>query len=207
MAHVVTERCVNCRYTDCCTVCPVECFYEIGNPAMLVIDPNTCIDCEACVPECPIQAIWPESELPPEYQEWTAKNAELFKAGTMIKEKLDPLAGAKSLAELQEAERAKGWKITEPSAAGGGEEEEAAPAEVASSAAATVDEADVLNAAESGKFTWRSARGIAKELGVVETAAQTALEKLRDEGKLREFASKNAKAPAVFGAPTRVGEG
>ena len=198
MAHVVTERCVNCRYTDCCTVCPVDCFYEISDPPMLVIDPNTCIDCEACVPECPVQAIWPELELPAEYQEWTAKNAEFFQAGKMIKEKHEPLAGAKSLGEWQEAEKGKGWKITEPSAAGG--EEEAAPAEAAPATAATVDEGDVLEAAESGKFKWRSARGIAKELGVVEAAAQSALEKLRDDGKLQQFESKNAKAPAVFSA-------
>ena len=197
MAHVVTDRCVNSRYTDCCAVCPVECFYEITEPAMLVIDPATCIDCEACVAECPVQAIWPEEELPAEYQEWTAKNAELFKTGTMTKVKRDPLTGAKSLAELQEAEKAKGWNITEPSAAGGGEEEET-PADTASAAAATVDEADVFKAAESGKFKWRSARGIAKELGVVEAAAQSALEKLRDDGKLKQFESKNAKAPAVF---------
>ena len=51
MTHVVTGRCVDCRYTDCCTVCPVECFYETKDPAMLVIDPDTCIDCELCVPD------------------------------------------------------------------------------------------------------------------------------------------------------------
>ena len=64
MAHVVTERCVDCRYTDCCAVCPVDCFYETESPAMLVIDPDTCIDCGLCIPECPIQAIWTEDELP-----------------------------------------------------------------------------------------------------------------------------------------------
>ena len=70
MAHVVTERCVDCRYTDCCAVCPVDCFYEIQSPAMLVIDPDTCIDCALCVPECPILAIWPVDELPDAYAEW-----------------------------------------------------------------------------------------------------------------------------------------
>ena len=64
MPHVVVGRCVDCRYTDCCTVCPVDCFYEVENPAMLVIDPDTCIDCELCVPECPINAVYPESEVP-----------------------------------------------------------------------------------------------------------------------------------------------
>ena len=57
MTHVVTGRCVDCRYTDCCTVCPVECFYEVKDLAMLVIDPDTCIDCELCVPECPILSL------------------------------------------------------------------------------------------------------------------------------------------------------
>ena len=92
MTHVVTERCVNCRYTDCATVCPVECFYEIEEPAMLVIDPDTCIDCGLCIPECPVHAIYTEDEVPEPYKEWTAKNAELFDGGTVITEKKDPLA-------------------------------------------------------------------------------------------------------------------
>ena len=71
MTHVVTGRCVDCRYTDCCTVCPVDCFWETKDPAMLVIDPETCIDCELCVPECPINAIYTESELPECYADWT----------------------------------------------------------------------------------------------------------------------------------------
>src|SRR5437773_10861585 len=78
MAHVVTERCVNCRYTYCAVACPVNCFWEITNPHMLVIDPNTCIDCEACVPECPINAIWPDHELPAAYASWTDFNAKHF---------------------------------------------------------------------------------------------------------------------------------
>mgnify|MGYP001394888903 CR=1 FL=1 len=94
MAHIVTGRCVDCRYTDCCTVCPVDCFYEIQDPAMLVIDPNTCIDCELCVPECPINAIWPESELPEPYAEWKDKNAELFGQGSTLSQKKDPLPAA-----------------------------------------------------------------------------------------------------------------
>src|SRR4029079_12898805 len=70
MAHVVTERCVNCRYTYCAVECPVTCFWEIKNPHMLVIDPDTCIDCEACVPACPVNAIWPDHELPEAYASW-----------------------------------------------------------------------------------------------------------------------------------------
>ena len=110
MTHVVTERCVDCRYTDCATVCPVECFWEIENPAMLVIDPDTCIDCGLCVPECPIH----EEELPEPYAEWTAKNAELFGSGTNITEKKDPLDGALSLEQIQQREKDKGWDIPEP---------------------------------------------------------------------------------------------
>ena len=78
MTHIVTERCVDCRYTDCCTVCPVDCFYETESPAMLVIDPDTCIDCELCVPECPIQAIWPEDELPDGEPDKVNANRELY---------------------------------------------------------------------------------------------------------------------------------
>ena len=60
MAYVVTEACIKCKYTDCVEVCPVDCFYEGEN--MLVINPDECIDCGVCEPECPIEAIQPESE-------------------------------------------------------------------------------------------------------------------------------------------------
>ena len=118
MPHIVTGRCVDCRYTDCCTVCPVDCFWEITDPAMLVIDPDTCIDCELCVPECPINAIYPESELPEAYKEWTDKNRELFSAGTVVSEKKDPLPGALDLAQIQTKEKQAGFSIDEPSKAG-----------------------------------------------------------------------------------------
>lgn len=117
MTHVVTGRCVDCRYTDCCAVCPVDCFYEIQNPRMLVIDPDTCIDCEACVPACPIHAIWPEGELPEPYAEWLDKNKELFSAGEVCTEQTEPLAGALDLAAIQQKEKDSGWDIEEPSAA------------------------------------------------------------------------------------------
>ena len=55
MTYVVTDECVKCKYTDCVEVCPVDCFYE--GELMLVINPNECIDCGVCVPECPIDAI------------------------------------------------------------------------------------------------------------------------------------------------------
>lgn len=117
MTHVVTARCVDCRYTDCATVCPVECFWEITNPAMLVIDPGTCIDCGLCIPECPIHAIYTEDEVPETYKEWTDKNAELFKNGTNITEKKDALPGAKTLEEIQQYEKDQGWDVSEPSGA------------------------------------------------------------------------------------------
>ncbi len=117
MTHVVVGRCVDCRYTDCATVCPVECFYEITDPAMLVINPDECIDCELCVPECPINAIYPEEEVPEPYQEWIAKNAELWEQGEQISEKKDPLPGALTLEEIQQREREMGWDIDEPSKA------------------------------------------------------------------------------------------
>lgn len=117
MTHVVTARCVDCRYTDCATVCPVECFYEITDPAMLVINPDECIDCELCVPECPINAIWPEDELPSEYADWTAQNAEKWEEGQQISEKKDALEGAKDLVAIQAEEAGRGWSIEEPSKA------------------------------------------------------------------------------------------
>ena len=117
MTYVVVARCVDCRYTDCCAVCPVDCFYEIGDPAMLVIDPDTCIDCVLCIPECPVHAIYPEEEVPEQYQEWTAKNAELYGQGTNITSKTDALPGALTLEQAQQKEKDQGWDIGEPSGA------------------------------------------------------------------------------------------
>ena len=114
MAHVVTARCVNCRYTDCVEACPVDCFWEIQEPHMLVIDPDTCIDCTLCVAECPIGAIWAEDDLPEEYSEWTTKNAQLFEAGTNVTEVSGPLDGAKDLDAIHAEEQAKGWDIADP---------------------------------------------------------------------------------------------
>jgi ferredoxin len=74
MTYVVTELCVDCKYTDCAAVCPVEAFHEL--PDRLYINPDTCIDCDACVPECPVEAIFSDAALPDPYQEWLALNAE-----------------------------------------------------------------------------------------------------------------------------------
>ena len=62
MTYIVADPCVNCRYTDCALVCPVEAFHLDDD--MLVIHPETCIDCDACVPECPVEAIFAEDKLP-----------------------------------------------------------------------------------------------------------------------------------------------
>ena len=62
MTFIVTESCIRCKYTDCVDVCPVDCFHE--GPNFLVIDPDECIDCALCEPECPVEAIYAEDELP-----------------------------------------------------------------------------------------------------------------------------------------------
>ena len=74
MTYVVCEPCVNCRYTDCVVVCPVEAFHLDDNAVW--INPETCIDCDACVPECPVEAIFADSTLPDHYAEWLDLNAE-----------------------------------------------------------------------------------------------------------------------------------
>ena len=97
MTHVVCQPCYDCKYTDCVAVCPVECFYQ--DDVMLYIEPNDCIDCEACVPECPVEAIFAEANVPPQWASWTATNNErataLKDGGTgHITEKGDPQEGA-----------------------------------------------------------------------------------------------------------------
>jgi ferredoxin len=85
MAFVVTEPCVGCKHTDCVTVCPLDCFHE--GEQMLYIDPNDCIDCEACVPECPVAAIFHEANVPPQWQYYIALNAEGAHRHPVITEK------------------------------------------------------------------------------------------------------------------------
>jgi len=67
MPHIVTENCVDCKFTDCVTVCPVDAFYELEK--QVVIDPEECIDCAACVAECPVEAIYADDELPDEFED------------------------------------------------------------------------------------------------------------------------------------------
>ncbi len=87
MTFVVTETCIKCKYTDCVEVCPVDCFHE--GPNFLVIDPDECIDCTLCEPECPVEAIYAEDELPEGQDAFVALNAELAKDWPVIAEKKD----------------------------------------------------------------------------------------------------------------------
>lgn len=75
MTHVVSESCIRCKYTDCVDVCPVDCFVE--GPNFLAIDPDGCIDCAVCIPECPVNAIYAEEDIPSDQRHMTALNAEL----------------------------------------------------------------------------------------------------------------------------------
>lgn len=82
MTFVVTENCIKCKFTDCVDVCPVDCFRE--GPNFLVIDPDECIDCTLCEPECPANAIFAEDELPEGQGSFIALNAELSKQWPVI---------------------------------------------------------------------------------------------------------------------------
>ena len=77
MTHVVTEPCIKCKYTDCVDVCPVDCFRE--GPNFLTIDPDECIDCAVCIPECPVNAIYAEEDVPADQRSFIALNVELAK--------------------------------------------------------------------------------------------------------------------------------
>jgi len=83
MTYVVTDNCIKCKYTDCVEVCPVDCFYEGEN--MLVINPDECIDCGVCEPECPAEAILPDTE--PGLEKWIELNAEYSEKWPNITEK------------------------------------------------------------------------------------------------------------------------
>lgn len=85
MAFVVVESCIRCKYTDCVEVCPVDCFHE--GPNMLVIDPDDCIDCALCEPECPEDAIFAEDDVPEDQTDFIQLNAELALKWPVIAEK------------------------------------------------------------------------------------------------------------------------
>lgn len=84
MPFVVIENCIKCKYTDCVEVCPVDCFHE--GPNMLVIDPDECIDCTLCEPECPVEAIMADEDVPEEMHSFIELNAELSKGWPVINE-------------------------------------------------------------------------------------------------------------------------
>ena len=100
MAYIVTESCIKCKYTDCVDVCPVDCFRE--GPNMLVIDPEECIDCTLCVPECPVEAIFAEDDVPPAQRDWIPINAELSKAWKPIVERKPAPTDADEWAKVKE---------------------------------------------------------------------------------------------------------
>lgn len=95
MAYVVCEPCRDCKYTDCVVVCPCDCFYH--DDSQLYIDPLECIDCEACVPECPVEAIFHEANVSSEWTHFVQLNAERVSAlkvsGGRITEKQEPKVG------------------------------------------------------------------------------------------------------------------
>jgi ferredoxin len=92
MTFVVTESCIRCKYTDCVSVCPVDCFHE--GPNFLVIDPEECIDCGVCVPECPANAIYADSDLPPDQAEFLGLNAQLSRQWPVISSAKEPMPDA-----------------------------------------------------------------------------------------------------------------
>ena len=98
MPYVVTERCIRCVYTDCVEVCPVECFHDAGE--LLVIDPQECIDCGACVPACPVEAIYFDEDLPQEQIEFLAINERLAKTSPIIFAAKDPHPQAEEYREV-----------------------------------------------------------------------------------------------------------
>jgi len=100
MAYIVTEACIRCKYTDCVEVCPVDCFHE--GPNFLVIDPDECIDCTLCVPECPVGAIYAEDDLPEDMQEYVELNAQLARDWPVITDISDPLPDAEDWAERKD---------------------------------------------------------------------------------------------------------
>ena len=100
MTYIVAEPCVKCKYTDCVDVCPVDCFHEGENT--LVINPDECIDCGACVPECPTEAIFSDDDLPEKWGDYTEYNAKMAESWPVIDEKKDALPDADDWKEIED---------------------------------------------------------------------------------------------------------
>ena len=98
MTYVVAEPCIKCKYTDCVAVCPVDAFREGAN--CLVIDPDTCIDCDLCVPECPVQAIFAEDDLPEKWTEYLELNVRLAEDWPEISSAEDALPEAEEFKDV-----------------------------------------------------------------------------------------------------------
>jgi ferredoxin len=92
MTVVVTDNCERCRFTECVKVCPVSCFH--GDETMLYVDPDTCVDCAACIPACPVQAIYFQEDLPADKAHWTDENARRALALPVISSASEPLPTA-----------------------------------------------------------------------------------------------------------------
>ncbi len=99
MTFVVTEACIRCKYTDCVDVCPVDAFRE--GPNFLAIDPDDCIDCAVCVPECPVNAIYAEEDVPTDQQSFIALNAELARAWKPITRSKAALPDAEAWSKIE----------------------------------------------------------------------------------------------------------
>lgn len=95
MTYVVTDSCINCKFTDCVEVCPVDCFYEGEN--FLVIHPDECIDCGVCEPECPVDAIRPDTES--NLDQWLTLNAKFAELWPNIAERKEPMDDNETWAE------------------------------------------------------------------------------------------------------------
>ncbi len=95
MTYVVTENCIQCKYTDCVDVCPVDCFVE--GPNFLAINPDECIDCTLCVAECPAEAIFAEDDVPADQQHFIELNARLSKVWPVITARKEPLEDADAM--------------------------------------------------------------------------------------------------------------
>ena len=92
MTYLVTDNCIKCKHTDCVSVCPVDCFYEADN--FLAINPDECIDCGVCQPECPVDAILQDTELGNEMQKWLDINTKACIGAPVITQQKDPLPDA-----------------------------------------------------------------------------------------------------------------